>query len=121
MAMAPHDTPLPPTVAPTPTCGNGVINPGETCVNCALDFVCASGQVCQGGICRVILTSPTPAPPLPAPPVVERPSFFEKIKDYSLYIGIGVGVITIIIVIIVLAIRNNKKRPSFSRSGNNNK
>ena len=121
MALAPHDTPPPPPVAPEPTCGNGVINPGETCSNCALDFVCASGQVCQGGICRVIQTSPTPTPTPPTQPVLERPSFFDKIKDYSLYIGIGIAIIIIIIVIMTLVRHNNKKRPSFSRRGNNNK
>ncbi len=28
------------------TCGNGVIDPGETCHNCGFDAGCASGLVC---------------------------------------------------------------------------
>jgi hypothetical protein len=30
----------------TITCGNGVIDPGEDCHNCAFDAGCASGLVC---------------------------------------------------------------------------
>ena len=40
-------------------CGNGLVDSGENCSTCAADVVCASGQVCSLGVCKVPDTGTT--------------------------------------------------------------
>ena len=103
-------------IPPNP-CGNGVLDPGETCASCPLDFICPAGYFCQNSACtRITPTQPT-LPPPPSQPVTETPRWRSLLGDYSLYIGFVVAIL-ILVVVLVIFLRMRKKFPSFLRTKN---
>ncbi len=112
MVLGPYeDATPPPAPLPVNRCGNGVRDAGETCSNCPADYICPSGQVCQGNVCTTIRTAPPPPPPV----VEETPGFFENVSAYKNALIIGVVVLALgVVVAVVLLFR--RKKPVFSRN-----
>jgi hypothetical protein len=45
-----------------PLCGNGVVDPGETCANCPEDEVCPPDALCIAGMCEITCGNGLPDP-----------------------------------------------------------
>ena len=103
-------------IPPNP-CGNGVLDPGETCASCPLDFICPAGYFCQNSACTRITPAQPTLPPPPSQPVTETPRWRSLLGDYSLYIGFVVAIL-ILVVVLVIFLRMRKKFPSFLRTKN---
>ncbi len=96
-------------------CGNGRRDAGETCLSCAIDVTCPSGQECKNGVCTTITVTPPTSPPrqLSPPPIEEKPTIIDYIKNYIIYILIGIGIIILVILIIIFT--KFRKKKTFSR------
>ncbi|MFH7880421.1 MAG: hypothetical protein QXI09_00200 [Candidatus Aenigmatarchaeota archaeon] len=82
-------------IPPSPICGNGYCEAGETCSSCPEDCVCPSGTKCIANVCTAII-QPTPAGLTGLVILVTSP--------------LGIAIIFIIMVFIVLLILVKKKK-----------